>query len=197
MRVPIDIFLAHPLVTSLELPPFRTRQMRYVYRLLLDGSKPDDELLEEAFRLLNVEHPPDYRQRSFSMGDVVTIAGARSYRCKAVGWQRLERPLLPRCGLREAHPWLAARRRQLWQKLSRLLCKLRGCQVAQRSACARCGTFVYDPELLGPSVVRRIVDKFRALRRKCLHRCEVCDFPIWFSEERCCSKTCYEESFPF
>lgn len=85
----VDVFLANPIVTATELPPLDIKNMRFVYRLdLPDGD--DEALLEQAFRVLNIDHPADYGERSLSVGDVVTIDGLRSYRCDWVGWQTLE-----------------------------------------------------------------------------------------------------------
>jgi hypothetical protein len=101
-----DVFLADPLHTSVPLPPFDQRRVRYVYRLELDTppDSTDAELLEEAFRVLNVEHPRDYKERSLSVGDVVTIAESCSYVCDWTGWTRLSIPLRPGDLIARAQP---------------------------------------------------------------------------------------------
>jgi hypothetical protein len=85
------VFLADPLHTSFPLPPFDRRRVRYVYQCELDAptDATDTGLLEEVFRVLNVDHPGDYKERSLSVGDVVTIAESRSYVCDLTGWIRL------------------------------------------------------------------------------------------------------------
>jgi hypothetical protein len=91
----IHIFLADPLHTSCPLPPLERRRVRYVYQMHLDrpADPTDTELLEVVFRMLNVNHPTDYAERSLSVGDVVTIAESRSYVCDWLGWLRLDAPV--------------------------------------------------------------------------------------------------------
>lgn len=93
----VEVFLADPIITAIKLPPLDIRTMRFAYRLeFADGE--DEQLLEKAFRILNINHPEDYHERSLSVGDVVTIAGARSYRCDWAGWQKLDCCLLQEVG---------------------------------------------------------------------------------------------------
>jgi len=85
----VEVFLADPIITDLKLPPLDTTKMRFVYCVeMADGE--DEQLLERTFCALNINHPADYHERSLSVGDVVTIAGTRSYRCDWVGWQKLD-----------------------------------------------------------------------------------------------------------
>jgi hypothetical protein len=84
--VPVDIFLAHPIVVDVPLPDFDAEQMRFAYRVQLDYANSDRLLLEEVFRMFNIKHPQDYRNRSFSVGDVVMIDETRSYRCDWTDW---------------------------------------------------------------------------------------------------------------
>jgi len=51
-------------------------------------------LLEEIFRIYNIDHPADYADRSLSVGDVVEINGRR-YACQPTGWTRLVEPVDP------------------------------------------------------------------------------------------------------
>jgi len=91
----LDIFLSDPILAHAPpLPAFRAESMRSVYRLDVVDEGPDAKVLEEAFRIFNIQHPSDYRERSLSIGDVVTINHNRSYRCDWIGWERLERPVL-------------------------------------------------------------------------------------------------------
>jgi hypothetical protein len=87
----LAVFLSEPIATSQPLPRFDPLCLRYVYRLELDlVTSNDQDLLEEAFRLLNVNQPKDYNERSLSVGDVLTISDTRSYRCDWVGWILLD-----------------------------------------------------------------------------------------------------------
>jgi hypothetical protein len=90
----VEVFLADPIITDINLPPLDSTQMRFVYSAgMEDGA--DEQVLEQTFRALNINHPADYRERSLSVGDVVTIAGTRSYRCDWLGWQKLDCCLRP------------------------------------------------------------------------------------------------------
>lgn len=48
-------------------------------------------LLDAIFELYNTCHPPDYQERSLSVGDVVKIEG-RFFACQAIGWTRISNP---------------------------------------------------------------------------------------------------------
>ena len=89
------IFLADPMHTSFPLPAFERRRVRYVYEMNLDlpADATDAELLEVVLRMLNVNHPSDYAERSLSVGDVVTITESRSYVCHWAGWIPLNAPV--------------------------------------------------------------------------------------------------------
>jgi hypothetical protein len=172
--------------------------MRHVCRLGLAHGANDEEILEETFRRLNVAYPAEYCERSLSAGDIVTIAGKRSYRCGWSGWELLEHPLLRRRTIRDAFRRLMVRKRKWCLGMGRILCRLLGCAAAQTPACARCRSFIYDPDFLPPGRwVGRVLDGVQRLRRKCLHRCEVCRCRIWFSEWQCCSEHCFEQWVPF
>ncbi len=87
----LAVFLSEPIATSQTLPRLDPLCLRYVYRLELDlVTSNDQDLLEEAFRLLNINQPKDYTERSLSVGDVLTISDTRSYRCDWVGWILLD-----------------------------------------------------------------------------------------------------------
>ena len=103
------VFLADPLHTSFPLPPFDRRRVRYVYRLELDTppDSTDTETLEEVFQVLNVDRPEDYKERSLSVGDVVTIAESCSYVCDWTGWTLLAVPLRPGDLVARVQPALA------------------------------------------------------------------------------------------
>lgn len=66
--------LAYPKVTELEVPT-------------------PEAALEEMFRIFNIDHPSDYRNRSMSVGDVVlliTVGGWSAFKCDSVGWSRID-----------------------------------------------------------------------------------------------------------
>src|SRR5579884_1484710 len=105
MTTKVDIFLSEPMVVDFDLPSVNPEQLRFAYRLQLEdleSAEPgqhqgsDSPVLEEIFRIFNIEHPADYRNRSLSIGDVVTIDEARSYRCACVGWELLGMVVTPR-----------------------------------------------------------------------------------------------------
>lgn len=48
----------------------------------------DNEILNNLFQTFNVDHPADYRGRSLSVSDVVTLNG-KSYFCDTAGWVEL------------------------------------------------------------------------------------------------------------
>lgn len=198
MSISVEVFLADPIITDVNLPPFEQERMRYVYRLQLLHCNSDRELLDETFRILNIAHPADYNERSLSVGDVVTIRRRRSYRCDWLGWKRLERPLVGRRNLQDFTQWFVARKQQLWPNIGRLVCHLWGCAATKTPACVRCHSFIYDPDFIPPRRwFTNAVDQARVVGRKCLHRCEVCRRYIWFSEEQCCSENCFEQWLPF
>lgn len=134
--VTVDIFLADPIVISLAvLPAFDPQSVKFVYRLELnDETTTDTHLLEETFRIFNIDHPHAYHERSLSVGDVVTIAESRSYRCASLGWEKLERPLLviadrenatmfpSRSRVRGAFIWLRSITCELCRWLAQVLC---------------------------------------------------------------------------
>jgi hypothetical protein len=198
MLIQVDVFLAYPIVCDLKLPPLDPERMRHIWRLDLPHCANDEEILEEAFRVLNVAHPAGYSDRSLSVGDVVTIARNRSYRCDWTGWERLERPLLRRRDVRDFLQRLLVWSRRWRPRIGRILCRLKGCAAEETPACARCGFFIYDPDFLPPKRwLRAAFDRARRFRRKCLHRCEVCRSRIWFSDWQCCSENCFEQWLPF
>ncbi len=59
-----------------------------------DTDSTDSEILEFVEYRFNMDHPPNYRNRSLSVGDVVSI-DRRAYACERVGWRKL--PMSPIC----------------------------------------------------------------------------------------------------
>jgi hypothetical protein len=87
----VALFLADPIVANyaepLNVDPERL-EFAYALNLAVSADTPDDDVLEMVFHTCNVNHPADYRHRSLSVGDVVTLDANRSYTCAATGWQR-------------------------------------------------------------------------------------------------------------
>jgi hypothetical protein len=52
----------------------------------LDPAKFAVRAAEAAFERLNIDHPPGWRHRSMSVGDVVVV-GETALRCAPVGWE--------------------------------------------------------------------------------------------------------------
>jgi hypothetical protein len=47
------------------------------------------EVLDNLFRIFNIEHPKDYKGISMSVGDIVEIFG-KFYYCDSMGWKEIE-----------------------------------------------------------------------------------------------------------
>ena len=52
------------------------------------------DILSEIFRRFNIEHPSDYKNRSLSVGDMVSLGG-HNYLCQPLGWKYLGLMTLP------------------------------------------------------------------------------------------------------
>lgn len=55
----------------------------------------DLAVLEQLFRMFNMEHPKDYTNRSMSVGDVVILGDGdqrRAFSCASIGWQPIDMP---------------------------------------------------------------------------------------------------------
>lgn len=109
MAAVVNVFLADPIHTSVPLPPFDPRRVRHVYQLTLEfaGTAADVQILDEAFQILNMNHPAGYGERSLSVGDVLTIDDSRSYVCDWTGWTLLSSPLRPGDLVARVQPALA------------------------------------------------------------------------------------------
>ena len=92
--VVIDIFLADPLIEWWieSSDPARCKHAYHIELPFRDAS--DEDIFEAMFYYLNVRHPEDYKNRSLSVGDIVTLNNERSYLCAPLGWQKLRVPLL-------------------------------------------------------------------------------------------------------
>lgn len=95
----VELFLADPIVTNyaepLNVDPERL-EFVYAMNLVVSADASDDDVLEMVFHTFNVNHPADYRHRSLSVGDVVTVDSKRSYICAPAGWQATNVTLQPR-----------------------------------------------------------------------------------------------------
>lgn len=54
-----------------------------------DGCTLDDEVLDQIYRIFNIEFPPGYNGPSLSIADVVTLDDSRSYEVVSYGFKRL------------------------------------------------------------------------------------------------------------
>ena len=53
---------------------YETAKLRRIYQFSpVPADKSNDQLLDEVFHVLNVNHPENYKNRSLSVGDVVSI----------------------------------------------------------------------------------------------------------------------------
>lgn len=62
-----------------------------LYKVAFDGQLDTDNL-EEIFRIFNINHPQDYRNRSLSMSDIVELydaGGSRFFYCDTVGFRKI------------------------------------------------------------------------------------------------------------
>ena len=55
----------------------------------------DHAILEDVFQVFNIQHPPTYRQRSLSVGDVVLLTfpaegRAVPYQCASMGFEEIQ-----------------------------------------------------------------------------------------------------------
>ncbi len=86
----VELFLADPIVSDYAGPLSADPQrLKFVYGMNLTASVDASEadILETVFYTFNMNHPADYHDRSFSVGDVVTLDSNRSYICAPLGWQ--------------------------------------------------------------------------------------------------------------
>src|SRR5437764_1365385 len=63
---------------------------RWQDELEFDEGAPDEEVLNQIFRIFNVEFPPSYTGPSLSVADVVTLDESRSYEVTSFGFKRLD-----------------------------------------------------------------------------------------------------------
>lgn len=59
-----------------------------VYTGQIQGSDPD-KILEKLYSIFNLNHPADYKARSLSVSDLVTLEGIGTYFCDSFGWKKI------------------------------------------------------------------------------------------------------------
>ena len=59
-----------------------------VYEGEIEGTNPN-AVLEELFKIFNIERPEDFTGHSLSVSDVVELDGVNYY-CDSIGWVKLE-----------------------------------------------------------------------------------------------------------
>ncbi len=81
------------------------------------------------------------------------------------------------------------------------LCKAIGCQYDGQCACRRCGVDLYDGFIPREGSWFAwwfgIYWWFHLNQWKIAHKCEVCGRYMLWSEDHCCSPTCYDQWCPF
>lgn len=82
----------------------------------------------------------------------------------------------------------------------KLRCKVFGCLYDDHCSCARCGEDLYSGlfiQIGWIDPVYTIIRKWKQNRWKRRHPCEVCKQVMFFTDDHCCSKDCYDEWIPF
>jgi len=64
------------------------------YEVIYDGEIEDDTgqdhlVLEDLYRIFNIDHPADFRAASMSIGDIVMLDRSRMFFCDRVGFVEL------------------------------------------------------------------------------------------------------------
>lgn len=82
----------------------------------------------------------------------------------------------------------------------RLMCRVFGCAYDDHCSCPRCGEDLYSGMFiqigwLNP--IYNLIHKWKMNRKYRYHPCEVCGHPMYFSNDYCCSKECYDDWIPF
>lgn len=69
---------------GVKIPDYKT-----VYTGQIQDGDPN-EILEKLFVQFNYNHPADYKARSLSVSDLVTLEGIGTYFCDSVGWKNID-----------------------------------------------------------------------------------------------------------
>lgn len=64
------------------------RDYKTVYTGNIAGTDPT-EILETLYIMFNCNHPADYRGRSLSVSDLVSLEDKGTYFCDSFGWKRI------------------------------------------------------------------------------------------------------------
>lgn len=129
---------------------------RWQGELEFDEGAPDEEVLNEIFRIFNIEFPPSYSGPSLSIADVITLDESRSYEVASFGFKRLDftvageayKVRLPRPTIPQITEWRTARRdAKLPHSIDDFYCThnfCRGCKGEGRDTfgaapCSACG----------------------------------------------------------
>ena len=80
---------------------FNGYEISYQGELGSESSEYDEDTLEERnemsvledlFRIFNIEHPDDFDSYSLSVGDIVVLNGKSYYLCMPIGWEKISVP---------------------------------------------------------------------------------------------------------
>ena len=71
-----------------------------------------------------------------------------------------------------------------------------------RYHCHRCGSMYYDGDFRQKGCrfvewMRSVKWRFKQRSRYRFHRCDVCQKPLYFTDQDCCSPQCYDKWIPF
>lgn len=102
LQLPIEddlVFRDWDKVKTLGLTPSELlKRYKIVYEGELEGesaTQPTIRVLEELFRIFNIDHPEDYRARSLSNSDVVALCDGDGnpstyWFCDSWGWEEIK-----------------------------------------------------------------------------------------------------------
>lgn len=60
-----------------------------VYTGRIEPRPSVSETLEAIFEMFNIDHPEDYKGRSMSTSDLVSLEGVGTFFCDSIGWKKL------------------------------------------------------------------------------------------------------------
>ena len=66
------------------------------YELVYEGETETNfpnAILEELFRVFNIEHPEDFQGRSMSVSDIVQLGDDDYYYCDSFGWENIRKQI--------------------------------------------------------------------------------------------------------
>lgn len=84
----------------------------------------------------------------------------------------------------------------------RLRCRFLGCVLAREGYCCdKCNTDLYDGFIdrdrswFAP--IYQIQHRWQMKKFYRFHPCAVCETPMYFTDDHCCSQECYDDWIPF